>query len=144
MCCRSKHSNFFFYCSKSNLSMPCPEYCESEVWRVTIPLAQSCSPSPPHLLHIPVTLWDLLSSWTSFSLAPTGTCPESVGGFHSAGCPRALLRKAAFSAVAAQRAQLLWHEPGECAHIPRLSSLQSWLYLVLRLLLGAAPAIAVL
>lgn len=49
-----------------------------------------------------------------FSLSPTGTRPESVGGSHCAGCPRALLRKATVSPVAAQRAQLLWHEPGEC------------------------------
>lgn len=94
--------------------MPCPECYESEeVWRVTVPLAHSCPvpPTPTHsLLLIPVTRWYLSSS---FSLAPTGTRPESVGGSHGAGCPRALLRKAAFSAVAAQRAQLLWHEPGE-------------------------------
>lgn len=57
---------------------------------------------------------------SDFFLAPTGTCPESVAGPHRAVSPCALLRKATLPAVAAQWAQLLWHEPGEChPHVQR-------------------------
>lgn len=85
-----------------------------------LPLAQSLPAHTPVCFSgsdavVPLILMD-------FSFAPTGAHPENAAGPHCAGCPRAVLRKATLSALAAQRAQLLWHEPGECVLVSAVLS----------------------
>ena len=44
----------------------------------------------------------------------TGARPEAAAGRHGAVRSRSLLGKTTLLAVAPQRAQLLWREPGKC------------------------------